>query len=81
MYDETKIIRKFSQNTEIKNLTPSIDGEYPLGSLWEVLSRSDADGAFASFFKKTRPSTTRRLAAFGDQFLVQNIYMEIMKIK
>ena len=62
-----KIARKFSQNPEIKNLTPLIDGEYPLGSLWEVLSQSDA-----VFIKKHRPSTTTtRFAAFGGKFLVQ----------
>ncbi len=39
----------------MKNLTPSVDGEYLLESLCKVLSRSDAT----------------RSAACGDQFLVQ----------
>ncbi len=38
-----KIACKFFQNQKIKNLTPSVDGEYPLESLCEVSRRSLAN--------------------------------------
>jgi hypothetical protein len=38
-----KIARKFLQNQKIKNLTPSVDEEYPLESLCEVSRRSLAN--------------------------------------
>ena len=38
-----KIACKFLQNEKIKNLTPSVDGEYPLESLCEVSRRSLAN--------------------------------------
>ena len=38
-----KIVCKFVQNQKLKNLTPSVDGEYSLESLCEVSRRSVAN--------------------------------------
>ena len=57
---QSKIAHKFSQNPEIKNLTQSIDGKYPVvvGSLrcekfYRDLMRTDACDGALWFFQET----------------------------
>ncbi len=50
-----KIAPKFPQSQKIKNLTPSVDEECPLESLWKILWRSDGIDGALGFFQRASP--------------------------
>ena len=61
---QSKIARKFSQNPEIKNLTPSIDGDIPKGCCGTFYCYLTPTDGTLGFFQETSPLNNNKISSF-----------------